>query len=231
MINSKIYLIIISFVFLACGTKTDPKKINPIAVKLNDSAMGVFNYVDNIDSANKAIKLLDSATELDSNYFLAYYNKLIILNQQKDYDKAIETIKNLVRISPNANDTYFNGGIIYELMGDTISSRRYFQKSLEICNKILDTMSAPNKNYALLAVSKSANLIMLGQQINGNLFLKQVYEKQADSSLKQWMYPFLNKTKQGMIDIFLNPEKDMPDVSRSGDAVADTSYQQSDTAK
>ncbi len=76
MFNAKISLIIIIFSLLACGKKTDRQKINPVAVSLYERAMGLYPHANNIDSANEAIKLLDSATIIDSNYFQGYYYKL-----------------------------------------------------------------------------------------------------------------------------------------------------------
>jgi tetratricopeptide (TPR) repeat protein len=218
MFYVKISLIIIAFSLLACGKKTDRQKTNPVAVRLNDRAVGLYPYIDNIDSANKAIKLLDSATIIDSNYFQGYYNKLGFLNQHREYEKAIKTINILIRLRPYANDIYLSGGVIYEVLGDSLSSRVYFQKSLAICDRALDTMSTANRDYIGLAINESVNLIMLGQQTKGNLLLKQVYENQSDSSLKQLMHPFLNRSRQEIIDMFLNPKKYWSTVSSSAEA-------------
>lgn len=213
MIKIKVTLIIVSFSLFACGQKAAKRKINPTAVRLNDSAIYLYPYADNYDSVNKAVRLLDSATAIDSNYFLGYSNKLMFLNQLKQYDKAIVAVNNLIRLKPNANDIYFIGGIFYEKMGDTVSSHFYFQKSLIICSKILDTMNVNNKNYDMLVTNKAMDLIMLGQQANGNLLLKQVYENQTDSSQKELIYPFINKNKAEIIEIFSTPRTQDSKVS------------------
>ncbi len=161
--------------------------------------------IQNRDSAIKAIIFLDSATAIDSNYYLGYYNKLIVLNQLKQYNKAIIAINNLIRLQPNANVFYFNGGIIYEKMGDTISSRYYFQKSLEICIKVLDTMKVENGNYEMLITNKAVDLIMLGKKEEGNLLLIQVYEKQTDKSQKEMTFSFMNKNKSEIVEMITNP--------------------------
>jgi len=221
MIKIKITLIIVSFSLLACacGQKSDKLKINPTAVRLNNLAIDLSLYMDNNDSAGKAIKFLDSATSIDSNYFLGYYNKLMFLNQLKQYDKAIVTVNNLIRLKPNANDIYWNGGIIYEKIGDTVSSRFYFQKSLTICTKVLDTMNVNNKDYYMLVTNKAIDLIMLGHQTNGNLLLKEVFENQTDSFQKEMIHSFMNRSKSEIIEMVSNRkvQDSKVSVSNQGD--------------
>jgi tetratricopeptide (TPR) repeat protein len=158
---------------------------------------------------------LDSATQLDSNYFLGYYNKLIFLNQLKQYDKEIITINRLIRLRPNANDLYLTGGITYEKMGDDISSQDYFKKSLSICDKVLDTMNIHDRDYNMLAENKAVNLIMLVQRANGNFVLKQVYQSETDSLEKKWIHSLMNKSKSEIIEMISHPEKQEAKVSEA----------------
>lgn len=203
MRGTKIILIFTLFSLSASAQKEIQNKVDPAAVRLNNMAMEL--NIQNSDSASKAIIFLDSATAIDSNYYLAYYNKLIFLNQLKQYSKAIIAINNLIRMQPNANVFYFNGGIIYEKMGDTISSRNYFQKSLEICTKVLDTMKVENRNYEMLSTNKAVDLIMLGEKEEGNLLLIRVYENQADKSQKAMALSFMNKSKSEIVEMITNP--------------------------
>lgn len=85
--------------------------------------MTLVPFVDNIDSAKKAIKMLDSATTIDSNYYLGHFNKIMFLNRLSQFDKAILTSKSLIRLRPDAHDLYIVCGIFYEKLCDTISSK------------------------------------------------------------------------------------------------------------
>jgi tetratricopeptide (TPR) repeat protein len=205
MIKFKMTITIVLFSLLACSQKSGKHAINPAAVKLNNQAMELFSYIANKDSATKMIKLLDSATAMDSDYFTGYFNKQIVLNQLKQYEKSIVAVQNLIRLRPNACDLYLNGGILYEITGDTVSSRLYFQKSLAICKSVLDTMNMSNPNYDVLATNMALNLIMLGQQKDGNAVLEKVYKSQTDSSLKGLTQSFMNKSKREIIDMVANP--------------------------
>ncbi len=199
----KIIIFFTLFSLSASAQKEIQHKVDPTAVRLNNMAMEL--NIQNSDSASKAIIFLDSATAIDSNYYLAYYNKLIFLNQLRQYSKAIIAINNLIRLQPNANVFYFNGGIIYEKMGDTISSRYYFRKSLEICTKVLDTMKIENRNYEMLLTNKAVDLIMLGVKEEGNLLLIKAYEKGTDKAQKAMILSFMNKNKSEIVEMITNP--------------------------
>jgi len=185
------------FGFYSCGQTKHP--VNPTAIKLNDKIIPLVNYVDNSDSCKKALSFLDSATLIDSTCFICYYNKLMFLNSLKQFDKAILTINRLLRLKPFANDLYMAGGAFYFKAGDTASSNAYFQKSLKICNTVLDTMNIENRDYVMLTINKAIDITMLGDQSKGNEILANLYKKQTDSSYKEYIASFMNKTKEELI--------------------------------
>lgn len=77
MVNLKFIFILFFWGFYSCSPSSTPKyPLPPITLKLHSMAMDLVPYINNSDSCLKAIKLLDSASSLDSNYFLAYYIKL-----------------------------------------------------------------------------------------------------------------------------------------------------------
>lgn len=199
--------------FCSCGQKSAKHKPDPEAIKLNNKIISLVPFIDNIDSSKKALVFLDSATSIDSNYFLGYYNKLMFLYALKEYDKAVLAINNCIRIRPNAHDLFLTGGILYEKIGDTISSNAYFKKSLKICNSVLDTMKTSNTNYIFLSTNKAVNLIMLGDTVTANRALKQLYNTLPDKGEfadeeKKYILSFINKNKIGLIKkILLDTEK------------------------
>ena len=206
MIKCKISIILVLFSIMACGQKTDKHVVDRAAVNLNNQAMEIYRYIADKDSAAKMVKLLDRATTIDSNYFLGFYNKQLVLNQLKQYEKSIVALQNLIRLRPDAHELYLNGGILYEIIGDTISSRQYFLKSLAICKRVLDTMNVNNPDYDMLATDMALNLIMLGQQKEGNTLLDKIYKSQTDSLLKEFTQSYMNKSRHEIIDMIANPK-------------------------
>lgn len=164
--------------------------------------MTLVAFINNPDSSKKAISLLDKATTIDSNYFLGHYNKLMFYNQLKQFDKAVLTVNKLLQIRPAAHDLYLSGGILYEQLGDTVSSKSYFKKSLAISNSVLDTMSKENRDYEMLVSNKAINLIMLGDQTRANELLKKLYDSQTDEELKKWTASLMNKDKKELLELW-----------------------------
>ena len=183
----------------ACGQQSK-HSINPRAKKLNDSAVYLvvreFNY-------DKAIELLNEAIKIDSNYPTAFVNKINFQLQLKQFDKALATSKNLLRIKPNAPDYVVMTGIINEQLGDTVSSKKYFTQAAKIYDDILDTMDIANKNYNMHLINKAVNLIFLGQQQTGNDILKKVYGNTKDEVEKEFISEFMNKSKQQILSDIL----------------------------
>ena len=183
----------------SCGQKPAKHKVDPAAVELNNRAMKLVKFIDNADSSKKAISLLDNATSIDSNYFLGHFNKLMFFNQLKQFDKAAETMNECIRIKPFAHDLYLAGGILYERIGDSISSKKFFEKSLAICNTVLDTMNKTNRDYEMLVGNEAVNLIMLGDEIKANELLKKLYDSQTDEALKKMTLSMMNKSKKELL--------------------------------
>jgi tetratricopeptide (TPR) repeat protein len=195
------FLLIILY---ACGQNQVKNKVDRTAIELNNKAMTLVAFIDNVDSSKKAILLLDQATAIDSNYFLGHYNKLMFFNQLKQIDKAIFTVNKLIQLRPSAQDLYLTAGILYEQIGDTLSSKAFFAKSLAICSSILDTISATNKDFEIVLGNKATNLIMLDSQNKATEILKMLYDKQTDQEVRKNTLLLMNKNKKQLLEIWKN---------------------------
>jgi tetratricopeptide (TPR) repeat protein len=201
MTSFKIFLFTLFIGLYSCAQNKVKPKPNPLAVEQANKIIPLSPYYENPDSCRKALTFLDSATVIDSNCFLCYSNKLMFLNSLKEYGKAISTINNLIRLKPNAHDLYLTGGMFCERNNDTISSKTYFQKSLSICNVVLDTMILSNSDYDMIMTNKSINLIMLDKKGEANTLLKNLYDSQKDRELKEMTLSMMNKNKSELIKL------------------------------
>ena len=194
-------IIIFLFALYSCeGTSTSPKhKINQQAKKLNDSA--VYLAINSKDYST-AISLLDKATNIDSNYFIAYNNKFSFLGLQKpsNTDKILETLIRLNKIRPEFPDFYLYISIIYIKRNDTGASQKYLVDAISHYDKYLDTMHKTNAAYELLLINKAFSLILLGKEAKGHDILKQAYDSQIDTFYKEMMAPFLHKSRKEIVD-------------------------------
>jgi tetratricopeptide (TPR) repeat protein len=195
----------------SCGQTPQKHKVNPESVRLNKKITPLISFTDNPDSCRKALSFLDSAIAIDSNDFFAYDNKMMFLYGLKQYDKAINTANELIRLRPNAHDLYMLKGNLLNKIGDTASANLNFQKSLGICNNVLDTMRETNRDYTMLVINKAINLIMLEDSAQANKILKVLYDKQPDDPTfdifdKKYILSLMNKNRIELMNLFSNPD-------------------------
>ena len=155
---------------------------------------------------DKAISLLEQAILIDSNYFTAYRNKLSFQIVLKDYNQALKTAIKISQLRPSNPDYYVTIGLLYEIQGDSVSSKKQFIEAEKQYDKMLDTITLSNKNYNMLLMDKAINLIYLGEQQKGNDILKQLYNDQKESSLKEMLASYINKSKGEIIKMLMTPE-------------------------
>ena len=211
MTTQKFILFCLLLTVYSCGQAPGKHNINPESVRLNNKIIPLVSYTNNPDSCRKALIFLDSATVIDSNDFTAYNNKLMFLGSLKEYTKAIKTVDELIRLRPNAHDLYMQKGNFLEIIGDTTSAKLNFEKSLSICNSVLDTMLETNRDYRMLVTNKAINLIMLGDSAMANKILKVLYENQSgDSALenieKEYISSLMHKNRIELMNSFFKPD-------------------------
>lgn len=198
--------IFLSLSIFSCRQSEPRPKIDPHAIELNNKIVPLVRYISNPDSCRKALSFLDSATNIDDDYYLGYFNKLMFLNKLKEYDKAILTTQNLIRLRPTAHDLYIIKGVFHEKSNDTVSSKSCFLKSLQICNSVLDTMKLTNSDYEMLVTNKAVNLIMLNRNNEANIVLKKLSEMQSDGEMKSITLSMLNISKTKLLEIYYSEQ-------------------------
>ena len=201
----KLFIFLLFTTFTSCAQNTEKKKRDPRVTELTKSIIPLVYHLENPDSCLKALSYLDSATALDSNCFLCYQNKIMFLNNLKQYDKIIIANNNLIRIAPNAHDLYMTGGIYYEKVGDAENSKKYFKKSLSICNIVLDTMNRKHRDYVMFTINKATDLIMLEDQKQAKEILKDLYDSEPDDPewdniVKKEILSLMDKNKSQIME-------------------------------
>lgn len=124
----------------------------------------------------------------------------------KQFDKALETAKQMIKIKPENPESYVSAGMISEETGDTINSLKYFNNALVKYDNILDTMSKENKMYKILLMNKAVDLIFARQQTKGNEILKQLYDYEKDEIFKEMINDYRNKSTKEIINNIFNPK-------------------------
>ena len=129
-----LFVFIVIVLALSSCAKSNERKPSSITRKLNDAAIELSKYGK--DSVMRSIQLLDSAIKIDSSYILAYNNKLSFLNQIRDYNGALTTLKAMEGRDDKNKSLFLLIGIHYERIGIIDSAFIYYNKSLDVLTNV-----------------------------------------------------------------------------------------------
>jgi len=197
---------IFTFIILSsCGQVSTDKKttIDAEARALNDSAVALHMTFDK-ENTMKAINLLDKATEIDSDYFLAHWNKYVFLNELNMNGKAFETLKTLELLRPENPELIMASGAFYENNGDSLTAIEKYRKANDIYERILDTMDNNGIQYSMQQSNHAINLILLRQEVKGRKILQDLYNNETDGAIKEMIQSYLTLSRQDFLDGKMN---------------------------
>lgn len=205
----KLILLIATFVTLtscAQGVKQENKVlIDPNAQRLNDSAVALAS-TSNHDKKLEAVKLLDKATEIQPDYYLAHWNKMAYQNELGLTKDAFLTLKKLEELRPEYPDLKVIAGIFLELNKDSLKARNKFLEADKIYQAILDTLSKGADPYQTTLMNKAVNLKFLGREKEGNEILAGIQQGQTDENLRGMIEEFIRMSRRELMESFKSPK-------------------------
>lgn len=174
--------IIITFGLWGCKTKNRSQPTSLTAKTLFDSATHVLEFGQ--QGRTPALKLLDIVTQLDSNYYQAYFDKLPLLSDAKDYQKALQTVNQMIRLRPYDPQLYVTRGLLTLRIGDSVYAERNFRNALTLYNKTLDTLPKERFDYSDILFEKAVCLILEGHEDTGRKIIQQLSSTDIDDRLR-----------------------------------------------
>ncbi|MFB9843001.1 hypothetical protein [Mucilaginibacter ginsenosidivorans] len=132
----------------------------------------------------KAIDLLNKATQIDGDYFIAYLNKMGAQTHLKLYKDALTSGKEMTRLLPNDGTVTQIVGMTYERSGDTLTAMKYYNIALTQLDRALASMSINNKHYNNIKATKAEDLVMLNRIPEAQKILQELYNT-ADENRKE----------------------------------------------
>jgi len=188
-----IYSLII-FSLLLSGCNTNPQKK---AKQLHDKA--IFITLREPDSAKimKAIELLNQATDLQPDYYVAYGNKLKFQRGLGLWNDAFSTLKVMEQLKPNDPDLKTMLGAFYEHhKKDTIQAKIKYNEADLLYKHMLDTILYNSYNYESVIIGYTLNLKLLGEESEANRILYDYYGE----DVKEFIEPFvIQKTREALL--------------------------------
>jgi len=192
------------FTFISCG-QTEKKKgnfqVDETAKELNNKGVELASTFNN-DSIKKAIQLFDQATEIQPDFYLAFWNKFVYQNQLGLKNEAFITLERLEELRPTNPDLKVTAGILIELKGDSLSARQRFLEADQIYTSIIDTLTRKTDPYQTTLTNKAVNLKFLGQEDEANKILKAIKTEISDDNLKEMIESFISMTRKELIENF-----------------------------
>jgi len=195
----KILFTILSFVFVFfCNAQSAAVK-NELITKYADSTLKTSSLKNDSASLYKIIFYSQKIIQLDSNNFSAYLRKYGAELRVKLYPNALLSLNKLISLRPNYTNFYTSYGLVNDFIGKNNISKTYYLKSLNMCNKILDTMSTSNNQYIFMVRDKAEILILLDKIKESNILIQEVCKTCNSESNIKLFAPLLNTTKEEYI--------------------------------
>lgn len=177
--------------------------VNQTAIQFNDSAVAIISQPYDSFNYSIALSLLETAIRIDSNFYVAYWNKLSVESQLRKYKQAIETGMKLIAFNPREPQFYGLVGSWYFRIGDSVSSTKYYNQAVILYDQALDTIDTNKIEFKLFKVNRAAILIMLNRSEEAHEILRQMQNIETDEVIKNLIEMVLDKTPQQIYD-YLN---------------------------
>lgn len=153
---------------LCTNTSFAIAQISPKAVEKNNQSVKTAGFFNDSDSLNKAIHLSDEAIALEPSYKLAYANKVKYLMALGQKEKALQTMLQIEKFSPDDPYSISGKGMMLEenakkslAMDAYKQAASLFEKRLkekpteaDLMNYVIVLFLRDNKNYSLDEIEK-----------------------------------------------------------------------------
>ena len=164
--------------------------LNDMSVKLMEQSLHYKKDSYVRDSLlNEALSYSNAAIEKKEDFYYAYLNKANILKSLGEYDAAIKTLEELLKVKEDYPEAIFVMGLIYEKTGNIDKAKQKYSSALKAYDDYLKTPMATeqdktNKDLVLLFIEgKEKALTRIKEEIkedpeNSNLLInKQIIEQ------------------------------------------------------
>lgn len=194
----------IFFGFISCGQKKNVNRqiqIDEQALQLNDSAASLAVTFEH-DKVLKAIELLDQATRIQPDYYLAYWNKMVFQSQIGRTEEAIETLNKLEEIKPKDPDLKTLLGVYIELNKDSLQARQKFMEAENLYSRIFDTLKIESDLYSFHLTNRAINFKLLGFEKDAEETFQSVKKEQTNQDLQEMILEFQNLDRKELLEYF-----------------------------
>jgi len=165
---------LIILLMISCSEKRQNKSgaFDPKAIALNKRAVKMISE----SKFDSAFILLDEAIKIDETYSVPHSNKATIYVNQINYRMALKENLLAVEKKPDLAEGWFMAGMLSDKTGDTIKSRDYYQRSIDLFEK---KIADPEQKGKLMTfrLNRALALILLGKEAEGREEMRKLKEE------------------------------------------------------
>ncbi len=148
--------------FSSSEQKNDRRAFSKEVIELNKQAVLLINE-RNKKSYEEALTLLNKAILIDTNYYMAYSNKVMVLTELGEYNTAIEVNKYLITtIKRDYPEAIVSLGMLYDKIGKKYLARKYYSEAIsKYSNRIAkseDILDMVNRAHLIYILNKKDGL-------------------------------------------------------------------------
>jgi hypothetical protein len=173
------------------------------AKKLNDSALKYF-HAHGEKELDIPISLFTEATETDVKYLPGYRNVIDFAIKKRDFNLGILTAKRIDSIWPGNCEHVSVVAVLYAMNNENEFAALYYKKAIGLMNKALDTITSKQAAEEI-KFRKGICVKLAGDSLQGNELLKALSSETENSGMKWSCGSLIKKTKEEIIDGYINP--------------------------
>ncbi len=191
MKHSNIILLISVLISFSCDSQNE-QGYDKKAIALNNYATELM-----LNKPDSALLLLNEATEIDPDYYLAHNNKINLFITKGEIDKAIRSAEKSVELKPNIAEAVIMLGMLYDYNGNTDKAKEQYSKALDIFKKRLETS---DKNKFENRLNRAYALLLLGEKKEGKTEIQKLLQENPNDYTIQILADF--DKEQYLTDLF-----------------------------
>jgi tetratricopeptide (TPR) repeat protein len=152
--------------------------------QMPDGRFGVYHKMDfNKENVYKGIKYLDKGLTINPNRLDMYWGKIEILFEIEDYKTVGDTLKKLIEISPNYNNSWLLGG------GKSVNDgENYFIDYINrYYNRLLNSSSDDAAGALVKCTEQQIKTYPKSAYAPNTLAIYYVYQEKYDEALKYFL--------------------------------------------
>jgi len=177
----QLLVIIVVFCCNACNLAQEHKKE---AERLNNKAIKLSSESFESTKLMKSVELLDSSIAIDSNYILAYSNKISVLYELKQYKNILTTIEKMAEHSTDMAYLFMVKGVAYLSLKQNQDAELSLKEAFKMASK-MDTPQNKQMYFHLYAYfyGKQSSVTELSRALTAGKIIKKEYSSISETIL------------------------------------------------